>query len=234
MKQQHPETPGSDARGFSYVVEKTADGLQLRATHRPDLAPLRLDWNGPEVRRRIAAGRKQLLARALGLHKQRDLHILDATAGLGRDACTMAALGATVTLVERQPLLCELLRDARRRLLDSAGGHDTAQRMRIESGEALALLRSGERWDVIHLDPMYPHRNKQALPQKEMQMLRELSGADEDADALLAPALAACRLRVVVKRPSHAPFLAGRKPDFQLDGTQARYDVYIPPSSTAA
>ncbi len=210
------------------MVEAGADALQLRAVHRPDLAPLQLDWNGAEVRRRIKAGRKQLLARAIGLHKKRDLSVLDATAGLGRDACTLAALGATVTLIERQPLLSQLLHDAHTRLLATPEGHETAGRMQIEDGEAAALIASGRRWDVIHLDPMYPHKNKQALPQKEMQMLRELSGADSDADALLAPALLACRLRVVVKRPSHAPFLAGRKPDFQLSGTQARYDVYVP------
>ncbi len=212
-------------------MEPGADALQLRAVHRPDLAPLQLDWNGADVRRRIAGGRQQLLAKAIGLHKKRDLSVLDATAGLGRDACTLAALGASVTLVERQPLLSQLLHDALARLHDNPEGQATAQRMQIVDGDAATVLASGERWDVVHFDPMYPHRNKQALPQKEMQMLRELCGADEDTDALLEPALAACRLRVVVKRPSHAPFLAGRKPNFQLSGTQARYDIYIPASS---
>ncbi|HEY1076242.1 MAG TPA: class I SAM-dependent methyltransferase [Fontimonas sp.] len=216
------------------MVEPGPDALQLRAVHRPELSPLQLDWNGADVRRRIAAGRQQLLAKAIGLHKQRDLRVLDATAGLGRDACTLAALGADVTLVERQPLLSQLLHDALARLHASAEGRATAQRMHIVDGDAAAVLAGSQKWDVVHFDPMYPHRNKQALPQKEMQMLRELCGADDDTDALLAPALAACRLRVVVKRPTHAPFLAGRKPNFQLSGTQARYDIYIPPSSAAA
>ena len=61
-----------------------------------------------------------------------------------------------------------------------------------------------------------------------MQILRELTDGDPDADALLAPALAVAQRRVVVKRPSHAPFLAGRPPNFQLDGSQARYDIYLP------
>src|SRR3546814_7853223 len=67
----------------------------------------------------------------------------------------------------------------------------------------------------------------QALPQKEMQILRELTGSDPDADTLLRPALAIARRRVVVKRPSHAPFLAGREPAFQLQGPQARSAVQI-------
>src|SRR3546814_12450240 len=76
-------------------------------------------------------------------------------------------------------------------------------------------MDGARQWDIVHLDPMYPHRDKQALPQKEMQILRELTGSDPDADTLLRPALAIARRRVVVKRPSHAPFLAGREPAFQ-------------------
>src|SRR3546814_16689246 len=81
-------------------------------------------------------------------------------------------------------------------------------------------MDGARQWDIVHLDPMYPHRDKQALPQKEMQILRELTGSDPDADTLLRPALAIARRRVVVKRPSHAPFLAGREPAFPLKGKQ--------------
>ncbi|SFF33721.1 16S rRNA (guanine1516-N2)-methyltransferase [Fontimonas thermophila] len=201
------------------------------ARHHPDYKPLTLAWTGASQRRRIAAGRKQLLARAVGLHKTDSLSVLDATAGLGRDAFTLAALGATVTLVERQPLLAALLRDAWQRTATDPVWQKAAARMQIIEGDAAALLAGPARWDVVHLDPMYPHRGKQALPQKEMQLLRELCGHDDDAAELLDLALGACRRRVVVKRPLSAPFLAGHRPDFQLRGTQARYDVYIPPSS---
>src|SRR3546814_15391075 len=78
------------------------------------------------------------------------------------------------------------------------------------------------------LDPMYPHRDKQALPQQEMQILRELTGSDPDANTLLRPALAIARRRVVVKRPSHAPFLVGHEPPVPLTGKQARHHAYMP------
>lgn len=185
------------------------------------------------MKRRIAGGRRQLLARAVGLNKAADQRVLDATAGLGRDAFTLAALGAHVVLVERQPLLLALLRDAHARALADPAWSAVAGRMSIVEGDAASVLTGGDTWDVVHLDPMYPHRGKDALPQKEMQILRELCGADDDADRLLNPALAACRRRVVVKRPLHAPFLGGRAPDYQLGGTQARYDVYIPLTPTA-
>lgn len=233
MTTRHTETPGSNARGFAFELVAGEHGLQLRALHHPQFAPLVVDWTSAAQRRRIAAGRNQLLARAVGLHKLREQTVLDATAGLGRDAFTLAALGAEVTLIERQPLLASLLRDARERALTDPHWHETAARMRILEADAAAILASDQRWDVVHLDPMYPHRDKRALPQKEMQLLRELCGGDADAGVLLLPALAACRRRVVVKRPCHAPFLADHPPSFQLKGTQARYDVYVP-SSTAA
>jgi 16S rRNA (guanine1516-N2)-methyltransferase len=221
------QTLGSDARGFSFALEENQGRLELRALHRPDYGAIWIDWGSQELRRRIAGGRKQLMARALGLAKQPGLHILDATGGLGRDAFTLAALGARVTLVERQPQIAALLADAHRRALADPGLAEAAARIELRQGQALALLGEG-RWDSIYLDPMYPHgANKTALPQKEMQIFRDLAGADMDADSLLEPALAAARLRVAVKRPLKAPWLAGRKPGLDFRGTQARFDVYL-------
>jgi 16S rRNA (guanine1516-N2)-methyltransferase len=229
----HP-TPDGDVRGFLFELVTLEDRLSLCATHRPQVKPIFADWTAAELRRRVRAGRRELLPRAVGLHKDPTLGVLDATAGLGRDGYVLAALGASVTLVERRADLAALLRDAQRRALADLETRPGAQRINIVEADAAALMRSGQRWDVIHLDPMYPHRDKSALPQKEMQFLRELTGGDDDADALLQPALEAARRRVVVKRPTGAPFLAGRTPAFQLSGKQARYDVYLPLSHSGA
>jgi 16S rRNA (guanine1516-N2)-methyltransferase len=216
-----PQAPDGDVRGFSFVLETAADGrLQLRAQHRPAYGPIRADWQNAEMRSRIAAGRRQLLARACGLPRAPNLSILDATAGLGRDGYTLAALGARVTLCERHALIVELLRDAARQC---------ATPLDIRHDDARALLASGEHWDVVLLDPMYPGTPRSALPGKEMQLFRELTGGDPDADQLLAPALAAARRRVAVKRPRHAPPLAGQPPDLQLKSNQARFDIYLRP-----
>ncbi|TJY62154.1 hypothetical protein E4T66_07965 [Sinimarinibacterium sp. CAU 1509] len=230
---QHP-TPDGDVRGFLFELVQLEDRLSLRAAHRPQVKPVCADWSAADVRRRIAAGRRELLPRAIGMHKEPGLSVLDATAGLGRDGYVLAALGATVTLAERHSDLVALLRDAHRRALGRDDTHEAAQRIDIVEADAVGLMCSGRSWDVIHLDPMYPHRDKSALPQKEMQFLRELIGGDDDADALLGPALRAARRRVVVKRPMDAPFLADCKPAFQLSGKQARYDVYLPLSSAPA
>lgn len=220
------QTLGSDARGFSFALQENAGRLELRALHRPEYGAICADWGSAEVRRRIAAGRKQLLARAIGLQKKPDLEVLDATAGLGRDGYTLAALGARVTMLERQPQIAALLQDAHRRALADPQLAAVAARIELLDSDAASAMAQRQ-WDTVYLDPMYPHNAKSALPQKEMQIFRDLTGGDADADALLAPALRAARLRVVVKRPAKAPWLAGRKPSLDFQGTQARFDVYL-------
>jgi 16S rRNA (guanine1516-N2)-methyltransferase len=218
---------GGDARGFSFALETIDGALSLRALHRPDWEPLSLDWTSAEVRRRIQAGRKQLLPRALGLHKKPDIHVVDATAGLGRDGFTLAALGATVTLLERQPIMAALLRDTQQRALQSPLAA-AAQRIRIIEVDAIEWLQqTAENIDAVHLDPMYPDDGKTALPQKAMQMLRDLTGGDADAGGLLDAALISTARRVAVKRGAKAGWRAERKPTHELMGTQARYDIYL-------
>lgn len=219
--------PGPEARGFSFALERHGPGLVLRALHRTGFGAVSADWTGAELRRRIAAGRRQPLARAAGLHKDPHPTVLDATAGLGRDAFTLAALGAQLTLAERQPSIAELLRDAQRRALQHPQLEAAAQRVEVLNLDALELFAGPRRWDVVYLDPMYPDDGKSALPAKEMQILRDLTGGDPDGDRLLTPALACARARVVVKRPLKAPWLAQAEPSMSLASTQLRFDVYL-------
>lgn len=218
--------PVPDDRGFSFVLEESEAGLQLRARHHPSYGPIRADWTGAEVRRRIAAGRKQLLARAVGLDRHRGASILDATAGMGRDGFVLATLGAQLTMSERHPTVCALLQDARHRALLDPASADAASRIDVREGDARLHMAQG--WDVVYLDPMYPGRNKTALASKELQLLRELTGGDADADSLLDQARRHARLRVAVKRPLKAPWLAGLEPRHSLSGSQARFDIYFP------
>lgn len=217
--------PNSPVRGLSFVLRENAGRLELAALHHPRYDPICADWTAPEVRRRVAGGRKQLLARAAGLHKRPGLRLLDATGGLGRDAFTLAALGAQVGLAEREPTVFRLLEDAHRRALADPAAAAAARHIELLAGDARGWMTRG--WDVIYLDPMYPHDGKTALAKKELQLLRELSGGDEDSDSLLGAALANARQRVVVKRPVKAPPLADRKPSLALTGTQARFDIYL-------
>jgi 16S rRNA (guanine1516-N2)-methyltransferase len=212
---------------LAFLLEENGERLELRALHRHNYGAISADWTGAELRRRIAGGKRQPLARAAGLHKEPAPSVLDANAGLGRDGYTLAALGAHLTLVERNGSVVELLRDAHRRALADPSSRTIAQRIEIIHAEALAVFGSGREWDVVYLDPMYPDDGKTSLPGKEMQILRDLTGGDEDADQLLRPALACARQRVVVKRPPKAPWLNGVEPSMSLRSTQLRFDVYL-------
>ncbi len=215
------------AQAIGFEFEQRGDRLELRALHRRNYGPIGADWSGAELKRRISGGRRQPLARAAGMHKDPAPSLLDANAGLGRDGYTLAALGASVTLVERNPSIVELLRNAHQRVLADPQTEAIGQRIEIIASDARAVFGGERHWDVVYLDPMYPDDGKAALPSKEMQILRDLTGGDEDADLLLEPALACARQRVVVKRPLKAPWLGGIEPSMSLRSTQLRFDVYL-------
>ncbi|HCR98691.1 MAG: class I SAM-dependent methyltransferase [Halomonas sp.] len=183
-------------------------------------------------RRQFGGGRGQLVAKACGLAKGVTPSVVDATAGLGRDAFVLAALGAHVLLVERVSAIAALLEDG---LLRAAKAHDIADiiaRMTLRHGDAaqsLEALVAKAAFDpqVVHLDPMFPHREKSALVKKEMRLFRELAGDDDDAPRLLEAALEVATHRVVVKRPRKAPPIAGPAPQHVLEGKTSRYDLYV-------
>lgn len=115
--------------------------------------------------------------------------MVDATAGLGRDAFVLAALGCQVQMLERNPVVAALLDDGLRRgYLDAEIGPWLRERLTLLHASSLtALVAIEPRPEVVYLDPMYPHRQKSALVKKEMRVFQSLVGADNDADGLLAP-----------------------------------------------
>lgn len=198
-------------------------------------APLRVDFVAGAVahRLRTATVRQELLARAVGLHKKRELiRVLDATAGLGRDGVLLAVLGCEVLLVERAPWMAALLEDGlRRALADEALASRIRGRVALRVDDSRTVMHeaaaSGARFDVIYLDPMFPHSDHTALPAKAMQALQRLLDESScDADELLELALTCADRRVVVKRPRRGPPLQNRDPSYTLVGRACRFDVY--------
>ena len=220
-----------------HLLVLAEDGLSLYQCDEPKLGGIRVDFAGGAVahRRLYGGGKGQAIAKAVGLNKGAVPTVLDATAGLGRDAFVLASLGCRVTLLERQPMVAALLHDGLRRgYADPEIGGWLQERLRLVHRSSLdALADWPERPDVIYLDPMYPHRDKSALVKKEMRVFQDLVGADNDADGLLAPALALARKRVVVKRPDYAEPLAGHKPSTCIETKKNRFDVYVLASMVA-
>jgi 16S rRNA (guanine1516-N2)-methyltransferase len=134
-----------------------------------------------------------------------------------------------VILVERNPVLAAVLDDALRRW--RAAGVAAAARMRLAFADARTFLVTATA-DVVFLDPMYPEPpaagRSRARKAEAPHLLRLLAGDDGDQGELLGLARRAARHRVVVKRPRHAPPLAGRPPNGSLPGRTVRYDLYAP------
>ncbi|MEH6565162.1 MAG: class I SAM-dependent methyltransferase [Halopseudomonas sp.] len=226
----------SDSPQAPLLLSLDEQGLSLRSTVAdvPGAAAtgdVRVDFVTGALahRRQFGGGAGQMVARAVGIRGAIRPSILDATAGLGRDAFVMASLGCEVTLLERQPVIAALLQDGLLRAR-AAGGEvaEIAARMQLIQCDAIAALRN---WDgpvpqVIHLDPMFPHREKSAQVKKEMRLFRPLAGNDDDAPELLAAALQLASHRVVVKRPRKAPAIAGQAPSAEMKGQSSRYDIY--------
>nr|WP_258801612.1 class I SAM-dependent methyltransferase [Halomonas sp. DQ26W] len=183
-------------------------------------------------RRRFGGGRGQLIARACGLGGGVTPSVVDATAGLGRDAFVLASLGSRVLMIERVAAIHALLEDALARACSDAGTVEIVQRLTLVYGDATRHLAElvaacGVAPQVVHLDPMFPHREKSALVKKEMRLFRLLAGDDDDAPRLLEAALDVATHRVVVKRPRKAPPIAGPAPRHVIEGKTSRYDLYV-------
>ena len=189
-------------------------------------------------RQKFGGGKGQAIAKAIGLNKvdlsKTDVHVLDATAGMGKDAFVLASLGCKVTLVERQQPIFALLTDGFRRARASEHLPWFDERMVLNHAsahEALAkpdnLNKHTNEFDVVYLDPMFPHREKSAAVKKDMALFQTFVGFDEDADDLLPLSYDLATKRVVVKRPDYAPFLNQQTPSTQIKTKKNRFDVYV-------
>lgn len=223
------ELPLGDAQA-DFALQVAEDGLQLQQLGADAPGPVRVDFvEGKAAHRRLfGGGSGQMIAKAVGIQPGVRPRVLDATAGLGKDAFVLASLGCEMSLIERQPIIAALLEDGLARASQDPDVGAIVGQMRLLTGNAIELMRlwQEEAPQVIYLDPMFPHREKTALVKKEMRLFRPLVGDDMDAPALLEAALALATHRVVVKRPRKAPCIAGAKPGYALDGKSSRYDIY--------
>ena len=210
----------------------TPERLELRKLDEPKLGGILVDFvtGAMAHRRKFGGGRGEAVAKAVGIKGGYLPDVIDATAGLGRDAFVLAALGCRVRMLERHPVVAALLDDGLRRGYADAeiGGwlRERLTLLHVVSQQALSDITPAP--DVVYLDPMYPHRQKSAMVKKEMRVFQSLVGPDEDADALLEPARRLAKIRIVVKRPDYAPPLAGVATQSAVVTKSHRFDIYPP------
>ena len=191
---------------LDFLLQVENHDLSLKKLDEPKLGGIFVDFveGASAHRRKFGGGRGQDIAKAVGLKHGFKPSVLDATAGLGRDAFVLASLGCQVTLLERMPAVAALLENGLSRAQLNPEIGDIANQMKLAFGSSIEEMVNQGEHDIVYLDPMYPHREKSAAVKKEMRVFQSLVGEDLDADELLAPAMEIAKYRVVVKRPSYA------------------------------
>ena len=195
-------------------LELTLQGLLLLS---PGFSGLQVDFS--RVLHRGKLDKSHALIRAC--KPIPGMRIVDATAGWGRDAALLAEAGAQVLLVEKQPVMAALLADGLDRLPTDVSALSLVH---CDAHLYLQHLEPDAYPDLIYIDPMHPVRQKSALVKKDMQILQQLFGSDENVSELIALAIKRARKKVVVKWPQRLPPL--RVPQYQISGKTVRFDIY--------
>ena len=204
-----------------WQLSRVADCMTLRAPDACGGISVSLELRfGPLATRLRSSRRTDPLPKACGVgRRDAPLRVLDAMAGLGRDAMVLAQLGCLVTAVERVPALAFLVHDA-------IAATALATRLTVVSARAEDWLQTTtDRPEVIYLDPMFATPGR-AQVKKDMQLCRLLAGPPDDPLPLFELARARASERVVVKRHHGGPPLGG-EPDFAVAGERVRFDVYL-------
>lgn len=213
------------ARASAPLVVVEADRLSLRLDGGVVVA---VDFLTGATARRGRGARHEALGQAIGIGRGIRT-VVDATAGLGRDAFLLATLGCSVRAVERNPIVAALLADGLARARRHPAVATTVERIALVEGDAIAELDAIATTggvDAVYLDPMFPDRGKAALSKKDAQGLQAIVDDAHDAVDLLARARAAANRRVVVKRPRTAPPIAEPVSHARV-GRSVRFDVYL-------
>lgn len=214
-----------------YSLQQTEHQWQLVDEDEPAIAPVFIDFLSGKTayRRKYGHAGGEAISKAVGIKKGNRPNVVDATAGWGRDAFVLATLGCRVHMIERSEVIAKLLEDGLHRAAqDEKIGALIKDKLSLACGESRQELGNVPfEPEVIYLDPMFPHKDKSALVKKEMRILQEVVGQDDDADELLKLALTIATNRVIVKRPTYADFLAKLKPNTSIKTKKHRFDMYL-------
>jgi 16S rRNA (guanine1516-N2)-methyltransferase len=228
-----PHISNRSTTNMNYSLQMKNQQWQLIDQDEPGIAPVVIDFVSGKTayRRKYGHAGGEPISKAVGIKKGHRPNIVDTTAGWGRDAFVLATMGCRVHMIERSEVIAKLLEDGLHRAeQDEKIGGLIKDKLSLTCGESRKeLLHTPFEPEVIYLDPMFPQKEKSALVKKEMRVLQEVVGQDEDADALLNVALTIATNRVVVKRPAYANILAGIKPQTSIKTKKHRFDIYLIP-----
>lgn len=221
--------PGVSNQNYNFLLTFSAGKLQL-VSRTAQFKPFFICFDSETLRYRRAklSLKNELIAKACHVKADAPPSVLDATAGLGRDAFMLACLGCRVTMLERHPIIAVLLEDALSRARQQPELADIVARLQLVEMDAKQFaLGVKSPFDVVYLDPMFPKKKKSALVKKSMQIFQGLA-VDDDVDSLFSAVKPCVKSRLVVKRPVKSEPLGQQSPAFVYKGKTNRFDVYLP------
>lgn len=181
------------------------------------------------TKRIVSAGRKsELLLQAAKLSPQ--AQVIDATAGFGHDGLLLASTGATLTLIEQNPIVALLLFYEYWQMNLQPNWQKLLARIELVFGESSVQLTKFSGVDMVYLDPMFPQDSYQAKVGKRMQVLHQLvrpPSINQEKNLLKTACCAIhAQAKVLVKRPVHAKHLADCLPIQSFTNEAVRFDMY--------
>ncbi len=206
------------------LLEK--DKLLLIQRQGNDIIKVSPDWTA-QTRRVVSAGRKsELILQACKLTA--GMMVIDGTAGFGHDSLILASTGASVIMLESNPVMALLLLSEYAYMQDNPNWQALLSRLSIRHADVRDYSDGA---DVVYLDPMFPKGSYDAKVNKHMQALHSFVAPPslDDEYQLLSHAKSLVGQtdgRVVVKRPLSAPYLAGRTPIQSWQNDAIRFDRY--------
>lgn len=193
-----------------------------------ELIKISANWQSL-TKRIVTAGRKsELLLQACKLTSE--MTAIDCTAGFGHDGLILASTGASVAMIEQNPVMFLLLQYEYQHMQQNPNWQKLLSRIGLHFGSAIEVLPTLSKAAVVYLDPMFPSDSYSAKVNKNMQVLHALANPPTVDEERLLLKTASHRLnpngKVVVKRPKAAPFLAQFEPNDSVSNDVLRFDIY--------
>lgn len=227
--------PFSQQKEEAVEVQVKDQQLYLKLTSDSLSTPFRPDFSSAKCERKIKdeLKRRGLLLRAVEGKKSngKSLRVLDFYSGFGGDAFLMACAGHEVISCEVHPLIALITQ----RAWENQQQEDWVRQLNCQwtlqtADSSTHLQATGEKFDVIYMDPMFEKLKASAKSPLPMQLAQALLEGHMDEEFPCHFDLVQKHAdKIVVKMPLKGPALLEQKPSYQLFGKTIRFDVFSAP-----
>lgn len=189
-----------------------------------------LNWQSLTKRITTAGRKSELILQACKLTPA--MSVIDGTAGFGHDALILASTGASVMMMEKNPVVALLLFYEHEVMNGNVNWQKLLSRIEICYHDFLdeKFIFDLPKVDLVYLDPMFPNDSYSSKVNKNMQMLHQLANPPNHHDETLFLHIAQTQLKdegkIIIKRPLSAPHLANKTPKQSMANDAIRFDRY--------